>query len=211
MDKHLYAIVRKRIDITLTALRKNRFEAHFVPTKAELPAKVSELIPAGASCSLGGSVTIAETGIQQMLENGGDFNYLDRYAQGVDREELMRKALTCDVYLTGTNAITMDGKLYNVDGRGNRVAAICWGPRRVVVICGHNKIVRDLEAARERNRQFAAPANVVRLGMKTPCAVTGICQDCACEERICCMEVVTGFQRINERICVLIVGEEYGY
>ncbi|MCL2578610.1 MAG: lactate utilization protein [Oscillospiraceae bacterium] len=210
MDQHLRATIEKRIHLTVEALRKNRFEAHYLPTKADLPEKVREIMPAGASCSVGGSVTLTDTGILSLL-GSGDYHYLDRYAPGIDVVQVMIDALSCDVYFTGTNAVTMDGRLYNIDGRGNRLAAICFGPRKVIVVAGYNKIVEDIPAAQTRLRHFAAPANSAKLGFKTPCAVTGICQDCASPERICSQELVTGWQREPGRICVLILGEEYGY
>ena len=210
MDKNLSATIQKHIELTVQALRKNRFEAHYIPTVQELHSKIKQLMPSGCSCSLGGSVTLDETGVRQLVETGG-YNYYDRYAPGIDAAAVMRQALSCDVYLTGTNAITADGKLYNVDGRGNRVAAICFGPSKVIVVAGYNKIVPDIEAARERVRRIAAPANVLRLGRGTPCGQVGICQDCASDKRICCSEVVTSRQIVPERVCVLILSEQYGY
>ena len=208
MDTALSATIQKRIEHTVQALRKNRFEAHYIPTKEELLAKVAQLMPEGCSCAMGGSVTLNETGVAQFLESGG-FTYYASHP-GADEEQRL-KAMTCDVYLTSANAITLDGKLYNVDGLANRVAAICFGPKKVIVVAGYNKIVTDIPAARKRVREIAAPANVARLDRKNPCAVIGVCQDCASPQRICCQELTTAYQRIPGRICVLIVGEQYGY
>ena len=210
MDTSLSAVVQKRIEHTVEALRKNHFEAHYLPTKKELLAKISEMMPQGCSCSLGGSMTLKETGVQEFLGKGG-FTFYDRDAPGANIDEVFLKAMTCDVYFTSSNAITMDGKLYNVDGKSNRIAAICFGPKKVIVVAGYNKIVSDLHAARERMRHIAAPANATRLFCKTPCATTGTCQDCRSPHRICCQELITSWQRDAERICVLIVGEQYGY
>jgi len=211
MDNNFSAVIQKRIDHTVEALRKNRFEAHYIPAKNELMAKISQMTPPGCSCSLGGSMTLRETGVQEFLEKGS-FTYYDRYAPGTDPHEAFRNAVTCDVYFTGTNAITMNGELYNVDGWGNRVGAICYGPQKVIVVAGYNKIVADLSAARERVRHFAAPANAIRLGRKTPCATAGFCkEDCAAPERMCSRELITGWQYIEGRICVFILGEQYGY
>ena len=209
MDQNLRAVTVKRIHHTVEALRKNRFEAHFLPTKTELLATISGITPQGCSCSIGGSVTLEQTGVRALLENG-DYNYLDRYAPGADAPQIMLEALGCDVYFTGTNAITMDGKLYNIDGRGNRVAAYCFGPKKVIVIAGYNKIVADIPAAQTRMRHFSAPANAIRLGYQIPCAASGICEDCASPSRICSQELITGWQQTPGRICVLILGEEYG-
>ena len=204
MDQALSAIIQKRIEHTVQALRKNRFEAHYLPTKEELLEKVAQLVPPGCSCGMGGSMTLRETGVRQFVDDGEFTRY------GADDEQLV-KALASDVYLTGTNAITMDGKLYNVDGRANRVAAICFGPKKVIVVAGYNKIVTDIRAARKRVRQISAPANATRINCETPCTASGTCQDCASPQRICCQELITAYQRTPGRTCVLIVGEPYGY
>ena len=210
MDKNVSAVIEKQIMRTIKALQKNRFEAHYIPTWDDLLAKLGELMPKGCSCSVGGSVTLDETGVLGYLKNGG-FTYYDRYAPGADLDKVFHDALNCDVYFCGANAITMDGRLYNVDGRGNRVAAIVYGPKKVVVIAGYNKIVENLDDAIKRNRNMAAPANALRLDKKTPCAETGLCQDCSCPDRICSQELITGWQFYPGRICVLILGKEYGF
>ena len=211
MDQYLSATIQKRIEITVEALRKNRFEAHYLPTKEELLAEISKRLSAGGSCSLGGSMTLRETGVQALLEKGGNFTYFDRYAPGADIPKVYQQALSCDVYLSGTNAVTMDGKLYNVDGKANRVAAICYGPQKVIIVAGYNKIVSDVPAAQERLRHFCAPANALRLERKTPCAATGVCQDCSSPHRMCSQELITGWQQVEQRICVFILGEQYGF
>ena len=211
MDNNLTATIQKRIESAVEALRKNRFEAHYIPTKEELISKVAELMPTGCTCSLGGSMTLAETGVREYLEKGGNFTYYDRYAPGADVGEVFHRALGCDVYFSSTNAITLDGKLYNVDGRANRVAAICYGPKKVVIVAGHNKIVTDIPAAQARLREINAPANALRLGLQTPCGAAGTCRDCKSNQRMCCQELITGWQYTPGRINVLIMGEQYGY
>ena len=211
MDNNLSAVIQKRIGFAVEALRKNRFEAHYLPTKEELLSKVIELMPAGCSCSMGGSVTLAESGVRQYLEKGGNFTYFDRNAPGANMDEVNHNALNCDVYFSSTNAITLDGKLYNMDGRANRVAAICYGPKKVVIVAGYNKIVTDIPAAQQRMREICAPANALRLGYKTPCGAAGICQDCKADQRMCSQELITGWQMNPGRICVLIIGEQCGY
>ena len=207
MDQDLRATIQKHIDITVKALRKNNFDAHYLPDKDTLLAKIAEMMPKGCSCAMGGSMTLRETGVEQFLAEG-DFTVYSSRPTAPMEESL--KTLTCDVYLTSSNAITMDGRLYNMDGRANRVAALCFGPQKVIVVAGYNKIVADLDAARTRVRHVAAPANATRLSRQTPCVKTGVCQDCASPDRICCQEVITSFQR-TDRISVLIVGEAYGY
>ena len=214
MDKSLQAIIQKRIENTVTALRKNRFEAHYVPTAKEMLAEVAKRLSAGGVYSSGGSTTLKETGVHQLLVAGsekGSFTFHNRFVPGADDFEICRAAFSCDVYLSGTNAITMDGKLYNVDGQANRVAAICFGPRNVIIVAGYNKIVADIPAAKERMRAICAPANATRYSANTPCVTTGACQDCSSDERLCSQELITGWQQIAERICVFIIGEEYGF
>ena len=124
---------------------------------------------------------------------------------------MFREAFFCDTYLTGTNAVTEEGELYNVDGNGNRVSAMIFGPKSVIVVAGYNKIVPNLEAARKRVREVSAPANAVRLDTKTPCKIIGTCRDCHSDERMCCSYVTLGQQRIKGRIKVIIVGESLGF
>jgi len=156
-------------------------------------------------------MTLKETGVLGFLEAGGDFRYINRYAPGANDIEVCRQALSCDIYLSGTNALTMDGKLYNIDGQGNRVAALSFGPEKVIVVAGYNKIVADIPAARERMRLICAPTNAVRLSKQTPCTTTGVCQDCSSPERLCSQELVTGWQENVKRICVFILGQPYGF
>lgn len=211
MNQALRETTQKRIERTLAALRKNQFEAEYIETPEALLARLSELMPQeGCSCSVGGSTTLAETGVLQYLKSG-NFTYYDRYAPGVDTNEIFAQALGCDFYFTSANAITENGELYNVDSRGNRLAALIWGPKNVIVVAGYNKLVTDLDAARDRVRKVAAPANAVRLKRKTPCAATGHCQDCSSPQRICSQYLVTGWQTMPGRIRVIIMGDEYGY
>lgn len=210
MDANVTAVIEKRMERTVKALNGNRFDAHLIRSREELLPKLRELIPQGASCSVGGSVTLRELGILDFLA-GGDYAYLDRYAEGADTQRVFHDALSCDVYLTSANAITERGELYNMDGRGNRVAAIAYGPEKVIVIAGYNKIVRDIDEARRRNRELAAPANTTRLGSDTPCRYTGACADCKSPDRACCQELVSHWQYIPGRVAVLLLGEQLGY
>jgi L-lactate utilization protein LutB len=212
MDQHQQSVVHKKLERTVKALHARRFEAEIVETREDLLRRIKELVPQGASCSLGGSMTLRETGVQAMLE-AGDYKYIDRYAKGAVTEIVFHEALNCDVYLMSSNAITEDGLIYNVDGRGNRVAALTYGPRKVIVVAGYNKIVPDLNAAQERVRREAAPANISRLypQHKTPCAVTGVCEDCRSPDRMCCTESIMRHQREPGRITVLLIPEVLGY
>lgn len=210
LDKHLRETIQKHIDLTLDALRKNRFEAEYIETPELLLQRLDELMPQGCSCSVGGSVTLDETGVLDYLKSGR-FEYYDRYHPQADQEEVFHQAMSCDVYLTSSNAITEEGELYNIDGHCNRLAALIWGPKKVIVVAGYNKIVTNLDAAADRMRSIAAPANARRLSKKTPCVAIGRCQDCSSPERICSQELISRWQRHPGRIHVIILGGEYGY
>ncbi len=211
MHQAVEQILEKRIRRTMDALRANNMEAYYVKTAAEVRAFVEQLVPAGATVSNGGSVSLAETGVMELLA-GGRYHYLDRSkAQGDELAALYRQVFSADWYFASANAVTEAGEIYNVDGNANRVAAITFGPKNVLLVVGCNKLVKDMPAAEERVRQIAAPANTARLGCKTPCAVTGKCEDCHSPGRICCTAVVHRYQREQGRIKVLLVGEPLGF
>ena len=215
MMQHLYQLLEHTTD----ALCANRMDAVWVKTKEEAREKVKEWIPQQAVVANGGSMTLAECGIMDLLRSG-DYQFLDREAVAPEEvSALYRKAFSADVYLCSANAITESGELYNVDGTGNRVAALTYGPDCVIVVAGANKIVKDLGAAVERVKRIAAPVNTLRLERDTPCARCGICakpnavmgDGCRNEQRICATYVVTGFQRVPNRIKVILVAESLGY
>lgn len=213
MDKYLKSILDKKVERTLAALEKNKMHGVYVERKDQVVNKVKSFMKDGETVSVGGSMTLFETGVIDFLKSG-PYNYLDRYAEGLSRdemEEVFRKSFFADTYVTGTNALTEEGELYNVDGNGNRVAAMIYGPKSVIVVAGINKIVQNYEEAVERLRRIASPANATRLSCKTPCTVTGVCQDCRSEGRICCSYTVFRQQRKKDRIKVILVGEELGY
>ena len=155
-------------------------------------------------------MTLFEAGVMELLRNG-NYNFLDRYAEGADIQGIYEAAFTSDVYFMSSNAITENGELYNVDGNGNRVAALTWGPKSVIIVAGYNKIVKDLDEAAERVKDIAAPANATRLGCDTPCTKVGHCMNCASQRRICATTVICARQRVQNRIKVILVGEELGY
>ena len=212
------------IERTMEALRKNNMQPYYAESSAEAKELVKSLLEKGSTVTHGGSLTLKQTGITELLSNG-DYNYLDRSKAGPDREkveEIYRRSFFADTYLTSSNAVTEKGELYNVDGNSNRVAAILFGPKSVIVVAGVNKIVPDIRAAVERVKKIAAPKNTVRLECKTPCASTGecislrnndsvACDGCKSEARICCNYVVSAQQRQKDRIKVILVGEELGF
>jgi len=205
----------KIVQTTIQNLKKNGFTAIYTPTKEEAARKVLEMIPQGARVGIGGSVTIREMGLVKALTERGH-TLADHWRAGLSREETKearRSQLISDVFLTSSNAVTMDGKLLNIDGTGNRVAAMIFGPRKVIVVAGVNKIVKDMDEGVKRIRNIATPMNANRLGSKSPCALTGTCAEDECElpNRLC--HIITILERKpNETdTTVVLVGENLGY
>ena len=196
---------------TVEALNKRRFEAYYCSTAAEAVEKVLELTPKTDVVSWGGAMTVDELGIKQRMAQEG-YPLLDRdTAQSPEEKQaIMRQALTCGTFLMSSNAISKDGQLVNIDGNGNRVAAMCFGPRQVVVVAGMNKVLGTLDDAVARARNVAAPANAQRFGIKTPCGLTGQCGDCTSPDCICSKLVITRFCMPERRIKVVLVGEDLG-
>lgn len=181
-----------------------------VDTKNEIVPLLDTLIQEKQSCSVGGSMTLFESGVIEYLEKRSDIEYLDRYHSD-DPTSIFRQAFSADVYITSTNALTMQGELYNVDGSGNRVAAMIFGPKKVFVICGINKLVENLEEAMQRVKFIAAPANNIRLNKPNPCTEIGRCADCKKPTRICCAATIISHSLVKERIHLILVKEELGY
>jgi L-lactate utilization protein LutB len=213
MDEFAAATLRRHIDRTLNNLEKNNIDAFYAPTKEDALKKAATLLHDGDTVTVGGSMTLFEIGLIDYLRSG-QVKFLDRYEKELSREQIekiFRDAFFADMYFTSTNALTEEGELYNVDGNGNRVAAMIFGPKKVIVIAGYNKLVKNREAAVERVRHTAAPANAARLNCPTPCAKTGECMDCKSDGHICCSAVFLGRQQKKGRITVILVGEELGY
>ena len=195
------------------ALEKNNFHAHYAVNRTEAIEKALSLIPAGATIGVGGSWTLKELGIPEQLAKKGHTVY-DHNIPGLTMEDslaLRRKELLCDVFLSSANAITLDGQLVNTDGSGNRVAAMSFGPKKVIVIVGVNKIVSDLDAAMERIETIAAPINNKRLDRPNPCTITGMCMDCQGSTRICNITSILHKRPPAIDFHVIVVGEELGF
>ena len=193
------------------ALEKRHFEAYYVSTAAEAVEKVVELIPKEHTVSWGGTATVDALGIKQRLAQEG-IALIDRDTAQTpqERQEMLKKALTCGTFLMSSNAISADGQLVNIDGTGNRVAALCFGPEQVIVVAGMNKVAGDLDGAMRRAREVAAPMNAQRFPLKTPCVANGLCGDCKGPDSICAQIVTTRFSKIPGRIKVVLVGEVLG-
>lgn len=192
-------------------LKKRNMDACYCATKDEALTKALELIPEGDVVSWGGSETLNQIGLIEEVKKRN--KVIDRATAATveEKQELMHQALLCDTYLMSSNAVSQDGQLVNIDGNGNRCAALIYGPKSIVMVVGMNKVAADLDAAMSRARNTAAPANVQHFpGIKTPCAVTGVCANCMSPETICCQFVITRFSRVPGRIKVVFVGESLG-
>jgi hypothetical protein len=198
---------------TADALEGNNIECIVVQSRQEALAKALEMIPEGATVGLGGSVTVEQIGLLAKLRSG-KYTLYDQYAPDIDMPENMKRrkqGLTAQYFVTGTNAITADGQLVNVDGIGNRVAAQAFGPEKVILVAGKNKIVKDVHEAFDRLQNVAAPINSRRFGSLTPCADTGVCVDCDSPARICNIYTIIRRMMIPGRITLIMVNESLGY
>lgn len=195
------------------ALQKNNFSAEYVSTVEDARKRVLELIPAEGSVGIGGSFTTAQLQILDELSRRGNLilNHGIAALSPEEKMEIRRKQLTSDCFLTGTNAVTLDGKLVNVDGVGNRVASMIFGPKKVIVVAGINKIVKDVDRALERIELLAAPINCKRLNIPNPCVKTGVCMDCNTSTRICNVTTIIRKKPSQTDITVIVVGEELGF
>ena len=209
------------IQTVLNNLRNNRMQADYVSTKEEAVALVRSLIPHGSVVATGGSASLIESGVMDLLHSQ-DYRFRDRSDPSLtpqEREEATRAGATADVYLCSSNAVTVNGELYNVDGNCNRISAIAYGPKKVIMIVGINKIVPDLDAAVRRVKTIAAPLNTKRLHCDTYCFHKGVCMGvdgtmtdgCSSPGRICCNYIVSAHQRYVDRIHVILVGESLGF
>ena len=207
--------VKKLFDIkgpkVADALNKRHFEAYYVSTKEDAVKKILEIIPSNHSVAWGGTMTMDQLGLKDKLSAAG-YTLIDRDkgATPEEREKIMHEALNCGSFIMSSNAITEDGQLFNIDGKGNRVAALIYGPQNVIIIAGMNKVVQDMDAAYDRVRGFAAPANAQRFDIDTPCKKIGECADCLSSSTICAQFVTTRICKPAGRIKVVLIGEELG-
>ena len=204
---------RVRAEAAVKALRENDFQAYYFPTREGGIEKALELIEPSAVVGCGGSVTIRQLGLLDILTERGN-TVIHHWRDDLPREEINRlrkEAMFADVYLSSSNAITLQGQLVNTDGVGNRVAAMIFGPPRVVLLAGYNKIVADEEQARERIKNVASPKNGIRFGSKTSCSQVGRCMDCNSTHRMCKATVILERRPTMTDYHIIIIGEELGY
>ena len=214
MDQHQVDWNAKVARKIIKNLEKRRMAGSYAARAGQALGEVVEMIPPGATVFRCGSMTAVGMGLWEAIAALPEVNLIDPYrpelspAEGL---ELRRQGLTADVMIASTNAITLDGKLVNLDGMGNRVAAMAFGPKKVILVVGMNKVAPDLESAVARVKHYAAPVNNIRFGYKNPCVETGLCSDCKTPQRICNMWSTIEGHMIKDRIHVKLVGENLGY
>lgn len=202
----------KQAQSIISSLNKRNMQGYYCKTKADCRELVLSMIKEGASVTWGGSESIKECGITGELLNSEKYNVIDRAQYSPENMKAYYKEAFCaDYYLMSTNAITLDGELMNIDGNGNRVASLIFGPEKVILVVGMNKVVSQLEDAYDRIRNIASPPNTIRLSKNTPCAKLGKCGDCMCDDCICNQIVITRRSRESDRIHVVLVGEDLGF
>ncbi len=212
MTQQMKKYYEKRGTILVKNLKNRHFDAWYCDNREEALKKALELIPEGASVGWGGALSAQQIGLMDAV-NAGPYRAIDRDKCKTPEEKLQaaRDSLFADVFLTGANGLSLDGEMVNIDGTGNRVAAIVYGPKTVLVVAGMNKVTDTLEGAVERARTVAAPMNKQRFPNQTPCEVTGTCADCKAEGCICNQILITRHCRPVGRIKFIIVGEELGF
>ena len=206
--------IKLQAQTIIKGLEKRNMEGVFCETKQDALKQALSYMKDNAVVTWGGSMSIAEIGLIDAVKNG-NYQVIDRsVAKNYEEQrEIFSKAVLADYYLMSSNAITLDGELINIDGTGNRVACLSYGPKNVIMIVGMNKVVNDVEDGVKRVRNFASSPNALRLGLKTPCSITGRCGDCYGDTCICSQIVVTRRQSaaMRGRIKVILVGESLGY
>jgi len=214
MDQHQIDWNEKVAAKIIKNLEKRRMAGSYTASAAQAKAEIIGMIPQGAKVFRCGSMTAVDIGLWEAVAAISGVHLIDPYRPELSREEsldLRRQGLTAEVMIASTNAITLDGRLVNLDGMGNRVAAMAFGPKKVILVVGMNKVAADLESAVARVKHYAAPVNNIRYGLKNPCVETGICSDCRTPQRLCNIWSTIEGQMIEGRIHVKLVGEHLGY
>lgn len=194
---------------TIKGLESRNMSGYYAESKEEALKKALELIPEGSTVTMGGCMSAQEIGLVDALKDG-KYDFIDRDMEE-DKRAAMLKAYDADVFIASCNAMTDDGVLVNIDGNSNRVSAIAQGPKKVVFIVGMNKVCDDVDGAMKRARNVAAPINVQRFDLNTPCAKLGRCMDCKSPDTICCQFLITRFSRHKDRIHVVLVNDDLGF
>lgn len=217
--------MNERIENVMKALQKNNMSAIYCEKKEDIVPMVENMLFDGCLITAGGSVSLKESGIWDLICNDR-YNFADRLKQGItpeEQQEAFKAAIGCDFFFCSSNAITENGELVNVDGFCNRISSIAFGPKRVIIVAGANKLVKDVNEGFLRIKREVAPKNCVRLGIDTPCSKLGHCvslensdnpaitDGCSYAHKICCSYLINGYQRIKDRITVILCEESLGY
>ena len=206
-------MIRKRNELlaqkVMKGLESRGMTAYYAKDKEEALKVALSIIPEGCTVTMGGAQSARDIGLVDAVQEG-NYNFIDRYKYEDPREGMLL-AYDADVYLSGTNAITEDGILVNIDGNANRVSSLCYGPKKVLFIVGMNKVCDDVDGAMKRARNVAAPINAQRFDLSTPCVKTGSCMNCKSPDTICCQFLITRFSREKGRIHVILVNEDLGF
>lgn len=214
MDEHQMSWNESVAGKIIKQLEKRRMEGSYAPNAAQARDEIVGMIPQGATVYRCGSLTTVGLGLWEKIAELPGVQVINPYLPGISPEEsfeLRRKGMTADVMIASSNAITLDGKLVNLDATGNRVASMCFGPKKVILVVGMNKVAPDLDTAMARVKHYAAPVNSIRLGFDNPCKESGLCSDCRSPQRLCNMWSIIEGHMIKDRIHVKLVGENLGY
>lgn len=212
MEKAMREFYDKRGSILVKNLQKRHFEAYYCATKEDALHQVLALIPEDSTVGWGGAISAAQVGVQEAV-HAGNYTVIDRdqFSDPAEKLRCMRECFNADYFITGTNAISLDGQMVNIDGNGNRVGMIVYGPKNIIVVAGMNKVCQSIEDAVKRARTVAAPMNQQRFGLPNPCTCTGVCADCLSETSICNQILITRNCKPAGRIKFVLVGEDLGF
>ena len=209
MDANIFKRNEMLAQKVIKGLKSRRMNGYYAANREEALAQALELIPEGSTINMGGCMSAREIGLFDAVK-AGNYNFVDR-DEAEDRRAAMIAAFDADVYLASANAITEDGIMVNIDGAANRIAALAFGPRKLVFIVGMNKVCPDVDTAIKRARNVAAPINAQRFGLSTPCSKTGACADCKSADSICCQMLITRFAMDENRVHVVLVNDNLGF
>ena len=214
MDKSQMDWNAKAAQQIIENLEKRRMDGSYAATASQALEQVLTMVPPGASVYRCGSITTTSMGLWTRIAALPEVKLIDPFHPGITHEESLaarHRGLNADIMIASSNAITLDGRLVNLDGLGNRVAAMMFGPEKVILVVGMNKVAPDLDSAISRVKHYAAPVNAIRIGYETPCTANGLCVDCRSVERVCNMWSIIEGSRTRGRIHVKLVGESLGY
>lgn len=209
MDKNIFhrnALLAQKV---IKGLQSRNMSGYYAEDREAALKLALALIPEGSSISMGGGLSVSEIGLVDAVKTGS-YKFIDR-DRYTDKREAYLLTYDADVFLASANAITEDGIMVNIDGNANRVSAMAYGPKKLVLIVGMNKVCPDLDTAMKRARNVAAPINAQRFGLSTPCSKTGACMDCKSPDTICCQFLITRFSRDPARIHVILVNDTLGF